>query len=131
MAEYKSSDYVIGIVMGLLSSITIKKYRNNKSTLAQPAEYIVINTLGINADTMQKCRVNVNYHVKDLNCGTGVGYVSDDTKLEAGTNAVKALLQKVSTTTYLIDFEGQETIYDEALNEHYSNIKFSFKQINQ
>lgn len=131
MAEFKSSDYVIGVVYGLLSSITKPKYKNSKPTLAQPAEYIVINTLGINADTMQKCRVNVNYHVKDLNGGTGVGYVSDDTKLEAGTNAVKALLQKVSSSDYWIDFEGQETIYEETLNEHYSNIKFSFKQINQ
>lgn len=129
--EYKSSDYVIDTVCGLLSSINKPKYKKNKPTLAQPDEYIVINTLGINADTMQKCRVNVNYHVKDINGGTGVGYVPDDAKIEAGTNAVKAILQKVSTTTYLIDFEGQETIYDSALNEHYSNIKFSFKQINQ
>lgn len=130
MMEYKSSDYVIDVVYGLLSSITKPKYKKSKPTLAQPAEYIVINTLGIGADTMQICHVNVNYHVKDLNGGTGVGYVPDDTKIEAGTNAVKALLQEVTSATYMIDFDGQETIYEEALNEHYSNIKFSFKQIN-
>lgn len=131
MAEYKSSDYIIGIVYSLLSAITVPKYRNNKPTQAQPSEYIVINTLGIDANVMQKCRVNVNYHVKDLNAGTGVGFVINDTKLEAGTNLVKSILQKVSTSSYLIDFEGQETFYEEALDEHYSNLKFSFKQINK
>jgi len=131
MATFKSSDYVIGIVYGLLSSITVPKYKQSKPTLAQPAEYVVINTLGINANTMQICHVNVNYHVKDINGGTGIGFVSDDTKIEAGTTAVKAILQQVSSTSYLIDFDGQETIYDSALNEHYSNIKFSFKQINK
>lgn len=129
MASYKSSDYVVDIVVGLLSSITVPKYKKNKPTVLQPAEYVVVNTLGINADTMQVCHVNVNYHVKDINGGTS-GYVPDDLKIEAGTNAIKAILQQVTSSSYLIDFDGQETIYEQALNEHYSNIKFTFRQIN-
>jgi len=130
MASYKSSDYVIDTVYALLSTITVPKYKNSKPTLASPAEYVVINTLGIDADTMQICHVNVNYHVKDINGGTGVGFVINNAKIEAGTNAVKAILQQVTSSTYMIDFDGQETIYESTLNEHYSNIKFTFRQIN-
>lgn len=130
METYKSSDDIVDIIFGLLSTITVPKYKKTKPTLVNPSEYIVINTLGINSETMQLCHVNVNYHVKDINGGNGIGYIIDDSKILSGTNAVMALLQKVTATSYLIDFDGQETIYEQALNEHYSNIKFSFKQIN-
>jgi hypothetical protein len=130
MSEYKSSEYVLGVIFGLLSPITIPKYLKNKPTNVSPDEYIVINTLGVDANIMQKCRVNVNYHVKDINAGVSIGYVPDDYKLNIGINAVKAILEKISTTSYLIDFEGEEIFYEEVLNEHYSNLKFSFKIIN-
>ncbi len=130
MATYKTTNDIVTTVFTLLSSISTAKYKNSKPTLAQPDEYIVINTLGVNADVMQKCRVNVNCHVKDINQGQGVGFVPNDTRLKALTESVLSILKKVSTTTYLIDFEGQETIRENSINEHYSNLKFSFKQIN-
>jgi hypothetical protein len=127
MADYKTSDFAIGIVYLLLGSITKPRYQkttpaNMSSTIK---EYIVINALPINADVMQKCYVNVNYHVKDITEGT-----PDLAKIEAGSNAVLNILQKVTTTAYLIDFEGQETIREEDRGEHYSNLRFSFKNIN-
>uniref|UniRef100_A0A6M3JSN6 Uncharacterized protein n=1 Tax=viral metagenome TaxID=1070528 RepID=A0A6M3JSN6_9ZZZZ len=126
----KTTDYVIDIVYSLLGSITVPKYRNTKPTKSTATEYIVINTLPINAQTLQKCYVNVNYHVKDIDGGTSTGLIPDDIKLAAGTALVMAALEKVSTTVFLIDFESQETIREEQLGEHYSNLKFSLKNIN-
>ena len=127
---YKTTDYVIDIVYSLLGSITKPKYRKTKPSKSTATEYVVINTLPINAQTLQKCYVNVNYHVKDIDGGTSVGFISDDTKLKAGTALVMTALEKVSTTAYLVDFEGQETIREEQIGEHYSNLRFSFKNIN-
>ena len=125
MANYKTTDYVVGIVFGLLSTITKPKYLFTKPTISTAPEYIVINSLPIDVNVMQKCYVNVNYHVKDITAG-----IPDITKITAGTNAVLAILKKVSTTAYLIDFESQEIIREDALGEHYSNLRFSFKNIN-
>ena|GEM_PF-3583389 len=130
MATYQTTDYIIGIVYTLLGSITKPKYLKSKPTKSTATEYVVINSLPVNANVMQKCYVNVNYHVKDTDQGTGVGFVPDSAKLEAGSALVLAALKQVSTTSYLIDFEGQETIREESLGEHYSNLRFSFKNIN-
>jgi hypothetical protein len=125
MSNFQTSDFCIGVVHGLLSSITKPKYRNTKPTSVNVPEYIVINSLQINADIMQKVYVNVNYHVRDIEHGA-----PDIVKLEAGSLAVRNILEKVSTTSYLIDFESQETFKEEQLGEHYSNLRFSFKNIN-
>ena len=130
MADYKTPEYIVGIVYGLLSSISKPKYRFSKPTAKNDAEYIVINAFGGDANVMQKFYVNVNYHVKDINAGTATGLVPDVTKLEAGSVAVMAVLKKVTTTSYLIDFEKPEIIREEQLGEHYSNLRFSFKNIN-
>jgi hypothetical protein len=125
MSNYKTTDYIIGLVLSLLGSITKPKYLKTKPTASTAAEYVVINSLPINANVMQKCYVNVNYHVKDITAGT-----PDTVKIEAGSALVLATLKQVSTTNYLIDFESQETIREEGLGEHYSNLRFSFKYIN-
>jgi len=130
MSDYKTTDFIIDIVYSLLGSITVPKYRKTKPTKSTAIEYVVINSLPINANVMQKCYVNVNYHVKDIDGGTSTGLTPDDTKLAAGTALVLAALEKVTTTAYLIDFESQETIREEQLGEHYSNLRFSFKNIN-
>jgi hypothetical protein len=127
MADYKTTDYVIGIVYLQLGSISKPKYlKTSPPNLASTVkEYIVINSLPINANVMQKCYVNVNYHVKDIEEGK-----PDLAKIEAGSNAVLTALKKVTTTAYLIDFESQETIREAERGEHYSNLRFSFKNIN-
>lgn len=127
MADYKTTDYIIAIVYQLLGSITKPKYLKSVPAKQNSTEkeYVVINALPVNANVMQKCYVNVNYHVKDIEEGT-----PDSAKLEAGSVAVLAILKKVTTTTYLIDFESQETIPERERGEHYSNLRFSFKYIN-
>jgi hypothetical protein len=127
--NYKTTDYVKGVVYLLLGSISKPKYIDEKPT-PKPGdvpinEYIVINSLPINADVMQKCYINVNYHVKDTILGA-----PDTVKIEDGSVAVIGILKKVTATNYLIDLESQETIREVALGEHYSNLRFSFKNIN-
>ncbi|HOE94890.1 MAG TPA: hypothetical protein PLU97_05755 [Candidatus Cryptobacteroides sp.] len=125
MADFHSTEQIIGTVRMLLSSLTEPKYLLRKPTKAADPAYIVINSLPINADVMQKCIVNVNYHVKDMGLG-----IPDLAKLEAGTTAILDILQKVTTSGFLMDFESQEIFPETALSEHFSNIRFSVKQIN-
>jgi hypothetical protein len=130
MADYKTTEFITGVVYGLLNTISKPKYLTTAPDFAalkqtRPAEYIVINSLPIPADVMQKCFINVNYHVKDIGPGQ-----KDQTKIEAGSIAVLAILKKVTATNYLIDFESQGTIREEQFGEHYSNLRFSFKNIN-
>ena len=125
MADFHSTEQIIGTVRMLLGSLTEPKYLLRKPTKAADPAYIVINSLPINADVMQKCIVNVNYHVKDMGLG-----IPDLAKLKAGTTAILDILQKVTTSGFLMDFESQEIFPETALSEHFSNIRFSVKQIN-
>ena len=125
MADYQTTDRLLSIVFYLLGSLTVPKYIKTSPAKSVPREYIVINSLPINADVMQKCYVNVNYHVKDIGEGQ-----PDNARLIAGFDAVMAIMNQVTTTTYLIDFESQETIREDARGEHYTNMRFSFKYIN-
>lgn len=136
MTGVKTTDYVIGVVYSLLSSIDKPKYLTTAPDFealnkTRPTEYVVINSLPIPAGVIQKCHVNVNYHVKDI-----PGGIKDDTALESGSVAIIAALKEVSAPAsgamdaYMIDFEGQETIREESHQEHYSNLRFSFKNIN-
>lgn len=135
MASFRTTDYVIGVVRSLLGSISVPKYLQTKPTPktgdAPVTEYVVINSLPIGPDILQKCYVNVNYHVRDIAPG-----IKDATKIEAGSTLVIAALKEVTvaasgtTDAYMIDFERQETIREESLGEHYSNLRFSFKNIN-
>ena len=127
MADFVTTDYVINIVYQLLGSISKPKYLKTSPADLSPnvKEYIVINSLPINANVMQKCYVNVNYHVKDIQPGK-----PDEAKIEAGSQSVITILKEVTAQTYLIDFEGQETIREAERGEHYSNLRFSFKNIN-
>lgn len=128
MAEYKLTTEIVPIVSGLLDSIDVPKYPHTRKPVKVPDEYIVINSLPINAEVMQFCYFNVNYYCKDIDGGKGVGNVPDTLKLDAGAKLVLAILKKVSSDNYLIDFESQEVIPEET--EHYINLRFSFKYIN-
>lgn len=125
MANFKTTDYIVSLVHGLLTGITKPKYLFTKPSTSTAAEYVVINSLPINAEVMQRCYVNVNYHVKDIAEG-----IPDIVKLSAGSALVLAALNTVSTTGYLIDFESQELIREDSLGEHYTNLRFSVKFIN-
>lgn len=129
MANYKLTPEIVDIVYGLLSSITVPKYKASRPSLAKLGEFLVIGSLPIDADVMQFCYVNVNYYAKDIDGGTNIGFVPDLIKLKAGAKLVLDILEKVSTTEYLIDFEKEQLIRDRD-EEHFINLRFSFKYIN-
>jgi len=128
MATYKTTDEIIKIVEGLLGSISKPKYLKTAPQDLSPliSEYVVINSLPVNNNVMQKCYVNVNYHVKDIGPGK-----YDYTKLASASQTILSALEGVTASSYLIDFESQETIGEAERGEHYTNMRFSFKYINK
>lgn len=128
MADYKTTDEIIKIVEGLLGSISKPKYLKESPQDLSPTvkEYVVINSLPVNADVMQKCYVNVNYHAKDIGPGK-----YDYTTLASASQTILTALKAVTASGYLIDFESQETIGEPERSEHYTNLRFSFKYINK
>ena len=128
MADYKTTDEIIKIVEGLLGSISKPKYLKESPQDLSPTvkEYVVINSLPVNADVMQKCYVNVNYHAKDIGPGK-----YDHTTLASASQTILTALKAVTASSYLIDFESQETIGEPERSEHYTNLRFSFKYINK
>lgn len=127
MSDYKLTDYVIGVVYGLLSGVSVPKYRHNKPSEAKDPEFVVINSFPIDANVLQKCIVNVNYHVKDIKPG-----IPNQTKLNAGALTVMNALKSVTATdkSYMIDFETSEQMQEQGQDEHFINMRFSFKNIN-
>lgn len=123
----KTTDLALQEVYSLIkaSEITTPLYKLNKPSKKSHTEYIVLNALPIGPGTLQKCYVNVNYHVKDLSSG-----MPDMATLEAGTAALMAELEIANVAGILIDFEQQEYFREDSLGEHYSNIRLSVKIIN-
>lgn len=122
----KTSDFAINEVYSLLvAEVETPVYKLTKPSKKKDDEYIVLNSLPINAGVLQKCYVNVNYHVKDLSAG-----ISDTATLESGTATLMGILEDVPAKGIIIDFESQEYFREESLGEHYSNIRLSVKIIN-
>lgn len=123
----KTTDFAINRVFGLIkdSDLTQPVYKLVKPDNKSHAEYIVINSLPISEGVLQKCHVNVNYHVKDKTTG-----IPDLRKLETGTASLMTLLEDVPATGIIINFESQEYFREDELNEHYSNIRLSVKIVN-
>lgn len=126
----KTTSTAIDKVFKLLKAgLSIPVYKLTKPTAKDLAEYIVINSLPISSDVMQSCTVNVNYHTKDLAAG-----IPNNELLDLTEPVIIGLLDGVSsigTVDILIDSLSQETIRNEAQNEHYSNLRFSVKIINK
>lgn len=126
MANFRTSIDCAQVVFGLLTSLTVKRYLFVRKTKDVNTEYIVVNALPVNAAVMQKCYVNVNIHVKDFADGT-----PNIERLKEISTMVLDILQKVDGTNYLLDFESNETFREEALREHFANLRFSLKIVNQ
>ena len=135
MENFLTTEYVKDRIYELLLPVNKPIHLSTRPTLlpgssAEP-ECIVINTLPIGRGVMQKCIVNVNYHVSDIAKG-----VPDSAKLQAVSDQIIGILKEYTSInvapdpSYLIDIEGQETIREQNQVEHFSNLRFSFKLIN-
>lgn len=124
----KTTDFAINEVYSILTEAAgfeTTVYKLTKPSKKKESQYIVLNALPITSGVLQKCRVNVNYHVKDLTSG-----IPDMATLETGTATLMGLLQDVPAKGIIIDFESQEYFCESQLEEHYSNIRLSVKIIN-
>ncbi|WP_372932440.1 hypothetical protein [Mariniphaga sediminis] len=127
----KTTDFAIQRVYSILNEsvdvwlLDLPIYKLTKPSKKKDTEYIVLNSLPIGPGVLQKCRVNVNYHVKDLSPG-----IPDLEKLEANTASLMALLEDVPAKGIIINFESQEYFREDGLGEHYSNIRLSVKIVN-
>lgn len=124
----KMTDVAINRIYDLLTAVgglTIPVYKLTKTSAEKPPVYVVINSLPVTSAVMQRCHVNVNIHVTDPKPG-----LADTETLADLTTDVFTLLNQVDASGILIDFESQEHIRDERLNEHYSNIRFFVKLVN-
>lgn len=123
----KATDFAINEVYRLISgsAIATPVYKLTKPSKKKDTEYIVLNALPISSGILQKCYVNVNYHVKDFSPG-----MADMVTLQDGTKALMDLLENVPAKGIIIDFESQEYFKETQLEEHYSNIRLSVKIIN-
>lgn len=125
MSQNKLSDYVVGRVLTLLSSINLAKYKHTRPSTGAPVEFIVVNAFSIGSGIMQKFVLNVNYHKKNLSGG-----VPDNLKLQNNSQAILDILEEYEAADMLIDFETQEITPEAQFDEHYSNLRFSLKMIN-
>lgn len=113
--------------------LLVPVYKDTKRDDETPDEYVVIMARSITGGLMQVCHIDVNYHVKDLAPG-----IPNIEKREAGETAVISLLHGVDDYQADINIHieldekfAQQTVRNEALNEHYSNIRFIVRIINK
>lgn len=125
MSRNKLSDYIVGRVLTLLSSINVMKYKHTRPASGTPDQFIVVNAFSTGSGIMQKFVLNVNYHKKNLSGG-----VPDNLKLQSSSQAILDILEEYESADMLIEIESQEIVPEPQFDEHYSNLRFSLKMIN-
>ena len=102
-------------------------YKNEKPLNESKDEYTVINTLSATADMLQECPVNVNYHCKDIDTALRI---ANDVKLNDNAKAIISLLDDYCDSDIDISMNYQTTIQEEAIPEHFVNIRFTARHVN-
>jgi len=96
-------------------------------------EDIVINSLPMAGDSLQRCFINVNAYVNNLVVtidGQNDSSLPDTARLKALTTAIISVLEDVSAADHYYFVASQQTLREELLNQHYSNIRLEFYFIN-
>lgn len=123
----KTVNYIVSKVYKVVSgAFQLPVYNFEKPIKDSASQYIVINSLPVDADKeLQTAFVNINIHVHDLDEG-----IPDNDALDDLTSQVFSLVDDatVDNIYFSVMSQGQET--EDALNEHYSNIKVKCKILN-
>jgi len=85
-------------------------------------EYVVINSLPISGEIIQRCLVNVNVHVKDIQV-SGSTSVVNTSRLKVLANQFENILLKNIAQDAHIYLDGQGVEDDSALGTHYINFR--------
>ena len=125
MTTFDAIDKVYNIVKG--NGLEVYK-------LIKPAgdesEYIVINSLPVSGDILQRCIVNVNIHVKDIQISSSTS-APNTSRLKALANQFETLLLKNISNDAHIYLDGQGAEQDEATETNYINFRLMCNLINQ
>jgi hypothetical protein len=121
----KTTDYIIDRVIDLLATVDGPKYPNNRPVKNPPVKFFVVNGFCTVPGIMQKFVINVNCHAKNISGNM------DRSTLDSMSVAVLNILEEYdSPGELIIEFESQETISEANADEHYSNLRFTVKSIN-
>lgn len=118
----KTTIDAINVVYNLLKTfpLPVEKITGNGGGAK---EYVVINSLPAQGDEIfQQCYVNVNIHVKDIDIAGGTSVPNVKRLGELASIYGDALEQNSEGDIYLF-YVGQGIEREEALKEHYVNIK--------
>jgi hypothetical protein len=91
-------------------------------------EDVVVNSLPVNAEQLQKGIVNVNIHVPDasIHFNEMDDTVPDRTRLKQLATIALANLKDIWIGTYHFDVQQQTLLQDEEAGDHYINIRLEF-----
>lgn len=118
----------INTVYNLLKGLELPVFKYAKPG-GDESEYIVINSLPIAGDVLQRCYVNVNVHVKDIVFPDST--VAPNTlRLEQLADTYSTLLEKNIEDNVHLYFDKQGVEREDALKEHYINIRLLCNLLN-
>lgn len=121
----KTTDEIVIRVIELLSLLSETKYPHNRPVKNAPAKFIVVNGFCTVPGIMQKFVINVNCHARNID-----GNI-DRLTLDEMSVAVLDILEEYDLPGELIiEFDAQEIFQEPQFDEHYSNLRFIVKSIN-
>ena len=120
-------DAIKAIYHKLKLAVTDPVYQYSRPADCKDAAYYVINSLPIGNGILQKCIINVNAYCNEISPGR-----QDSLLLTAMSNLVISTLDNTCDDTgyVFIYFQQQNTYPGEELKDHYSNMRFDIRLIN-
>lgn len=112
-------------IISSVSDLTIFPY--NRQTTEEES-FIVVNTLSLPNDVLQKSVINVNIHTKDIQ-----GYVNNAFLNSEKKKIIEAFEEHKPTNEDYLDFhfQAESGIFQEPeINEHYVNLRFEYYLLN-
>ncbi len=112
---------------GLAATITGSVYKRNRP-VSSTEEDIVIGSLPVTNDQLQRTVANVNIHVPLLEIATENGQDTqpDTVRLKELTDMVILIVNDIVGPDYYYDVQQQNVFFDSITNDYYSNIRVNF-----
>lgn len=104
-------------------------YKDGQRPNDSPDEDIVINSLGLTGDWMQRGVCNVNIHVADLLITKGgkKQYVKNVNRLDTLATLAVTTLKEFYSQEYFFRLANQSVIPQPDIHQHYINIRIDFR----
>jgi phosphoribosylpyrophosphate synthetase len=122
------SDEAITQIIQIISSVsdlTIFPYTRQTT---EEDSFIVVNTLSLPNDVLQRSVLNVNIHTKDIQ-----GYINNAFLNAEKRKVIEAVENHVPDNDNYLDFHFQAeggTFQEPEINEHYVNLRFEYYLLN-